>query len=72
MNYKHISIEELAYIKKLQSERTSIRAISRYLDRSPSTISRELNRNKGKIMSSILLLLKDYTLNVRITMEEKY
>lgn len=48
MSYKHISIEERACIKKMKSEGSSIRAISKYLDRHPSSISRELKRNKGK------------------------
>lgn len=48
MSYKHITIEERACIKKMRSEGSSIRAIARCLDRSPSTISRELRRNKGR------------------------
>ena len=48
MSYKHISIEERACIKKMKSEGSSIRAIARYLDRNPSSISRELKRNKGR------------------------
>jgi len=48
MSYKHITIEERACIKKMKSEGSSIRAIARCLDRSPSTISRELRRNKGR------------------------
>lgn len=46
MSYTHINIEERACIKKMKSEGSSIRAIARYLGRSPSTISREINRNK--------------------------
>lgn len=48
MSYKHITLEERACIKKLKSEGSSIRAIATYLERSPSTISRELKRNKGR------------------------
>lgn len=48
MSYTHITIEERACIKKMKSEGSSIRAIARYLERSPSTISREIKRNKGK------------------------
>lgn len=47
MSYKHISIEERACIKKLVNEGTSLRKIAKVLDRSPSTISREIRRNKG-------------------------
>lgn len=47
MSYTHITIEERACIKKLKSEGTSVRKIALYLDRSPSSISREINRNKG-------------------------
>ena len=48
MSYKHITMEERACIKKMKSEGSSIRAIAKYLDRSPSTISREIKRNKGR------------------------
>ncbi|NLA78550.1 MAG: helix-turn-helix domain-containing protein, partial [Erysipelothrix sp.] len=48
MSYTYITIEEHACIKKMKSEGSSIRAIARYLERSPSTISREIKRNKGK------------------------
>lgn len=45
-HYKHLTIEEREslYLRKNQGE--SIRAIARELGRSPSTISRELRRNK--------------------------
>lgn len=46
MSYKHINIEERACIKKMKSEGSSIRVIAQCLERSPSTISREINRNK--------------------------
>lgn len=48
MSYTHISIEERACIKKMNSERVTVRKIAEYLDRSPATISREIRRNKGK------------------------
>ena len=41
---KHLSLEERSKISVLQSSRESVRSIARILGRSPSTISRELNR----------------------------
>ena len=41
---KHLSIEERSKISILQSSDESVRSIARILGRSPSTISRELNR----------------------------
>lgn len=46
MQYKHFSIEEREKIKKLKWAKVSIRAIAKELGRSPSTISREIKRNK--------------------------
>ena len=40
----HLSLEERSKIGVLQSSEESIRSIARILGRSPSTISRELNR----------------------------
>lgn len=48
MNYNHLTIEERACITKFKEMKLSIREISRILDRSPSTISRELKRNSYK------------------------
>ena len=45
MNYFHLSIEERTVISQLHISGFSIREIARQLDRSPSTISRELKRN---------------------------
>ena len=41
---KHLSLEERSKISVLQSSGESVRSIARILGRSPSTISRELNR----------------------------
>ena len=49
MNYYHLSIEERTVILQLHISRFSIREIARQLDRSPSTISRELKRNCYRI-----------------------
>lgn len=48
MNYKHLTIEERACIKKYVEMKISMREIAKLLDRSPSTISRELKRNSYK------------------------
>lgn len=45
MNYKHFSIEEREYIQQALWERKSLRSIALHLNRSPSSISRELKRN---------------------------
>jgi IS30 family transposase len=46
--YQQLSIEERCTAAKLHAEGRSIRQIAADLDRSPSTISRELKRNSGK------------------------
>lgn len=48
MNYNHLTIEERACISKFKDMNLSIREIAKLLDRSPSTISRELKRNSYK------------------------
>jgi IS30 family transposase len=45
MKYTHLSDEERAVIGKMLCHRLSVRSIARFLDRSPSTISREIRRN---------------------------
>ena len=45
--YKHFNIEERCEISRLYKEGCSIRQIATNLDRSPSSIARELKRNKG-------------------------
>ena len=45
MNYNHLNINERTVIAQLKKSGVSIREISRQLQRSPSTISRELKRN---------------------------
>ena len=46
-NYKQLRIEERCEVARLYSEGLSIRKIAATLDRSPSTITRELKRNTG-------------------------
>jgi len=48
MKYKHLSIEECEKIQELLWQKTSIRDIAKVIGRSPSSISREFNRNFGK------------------------
>jgi transposase, IS30 family len=46
MEYQQITLEERYLIGKYRRENLSIREIAKNLGRSPSTISRELNRNR--------------------------
>lgn len=46
MSYTHFTLEERKYLQKLLSEGLSIRKIAEILDRAPSSISREVKRNK--------------------------
>lgn len=48
MPYKHFTLEERKYLQKLLSEGKSFREIAAILERSPSTISREVKRNSAK------------------------
>lgn len=45
MGYRHIGIKERRAIARLLQEGRSIRQIAAKLNRSPSTVSREVNRN---------------------------
>src|SRR3989344_3869713 len=46
MKYKHFSIEEREKIQEMIWQRSSIRIIAGALGRSPSSVSREIRRNK--------------------------
>lgn len=48
MSYTHFTLKERKYLQQLLSEGKSFREIARILERSPSTISREVKRNKAK------------------------
>ncbi len=48
MSYKHLNTFERARIEIFYEQGNSIRAIAKKLDRSPSTISRELKRNSQR------------------------
>jgi len=49
MSYSHLTSEDRFCIAHMNSAKFSIRCIAKRLSRSPSTISRELKRNKGEI-----------------------
>ncbi len=59
MNYNHLTIEERACISKFKEMNLSIREMAKLIDRSPSTISRELKRNSYK--TSINYLVTRYS-----------
>lgn len=46
MNYKPLTINERCCIYQFKNSGTGVRAIAKALHRLPSTISREINRNK--------------------------
>jgi len=48
MSYKHLSLEERYYIEIELNKETSINQIAKALGRSQGTISKEIQRNKGK------------------------
>ena len=45
--YEHLSLEDRCQIARLHEDGQSLRQIAAALDRPPSTISRELRRNRG-------------------------
>ena len=48
MSYTHFTLSERKYLQQLLSEGKSFREIASILERSPSTISREVKRNRAK------------------------
>lgn len=48
MSYTHFTLEERKYLQQLLSEGCSFRKIAIILERSPSSVSREVRRNKAK------------------------
>ncbi len=48
MSYTHFTLKERKYLQQLLSEGLSLRKIAAILERSPSTISREIRRNRAK------------------------
>ena len=49
MNYNHLSIEERCCIQDFYVKGKSFREIAKLIGRSPSTVSREINRNRTRI-----------------------
>ena len=47
-SYTHFTLSERKYLQQLLSEGNSIRTIASTLERSPSSVSREIRRNKAK------------------------
>ena len=47
-SYKHFTLSERKYLQQLLSENYSIRKIASVLERSPSSVSREIRRNRAK------------------------
>lgn len=52
MSYKHITIEEREQIQKMLWKKASIRQIAQVLGRSPSSVSREIKRNRSALRKS--------------------
>lgn len=48
LSYTHLTLSEREYLQELLDKKTKIRKIAEFLDRSPSTISREIKRNRSK------------------------
>lgn len=48
MSYHHFTLSERKYLQQLLSEGYSIRKIAAILERSPSSVSREIQRNRAK------------------------
>lgn len=52
MKYNHLSLEERYMIFELLQQKYTKRQIAEILERSPSTITRELQRNKSRVRYS--------------------
>lgn len=48
LSYTHFTLDERKFLQKLLAEGLSFRKIADYLGRSPSSVSREVNRNRAK------------------------
>lgn len=48
LSYTHFTLSERKYLQELLSEGYSMRKAAAFLDRSPSSVCREINRNKAK------------------------
>ena len=57
MNYHHLTIEERCCIRKFYKKGFSYRKIAELIGRSPSTVSREINRNRTHIYMTYLRII---------------
>lgn len=57
----HLTLSEREEIRAGLSAKMSIRAIATALNRSPSTISREVQRNRGRPITKLLMLITEPT-----------
>ncbi|KDU07185.1 bacterial regulatory s, luxR family protein [Escherichia coli 3-373-03_S3_C2] len=57
----HLTLSEREEIRAGLSAKMSIRAIATALNRSPSTISREVQRNRGRRITKLLMLITEPT-----------
>ncbi|CAD6074201.1 transposase InsI [Escherichia coli] len=57
----HLTLSEREEIRAGLSAKMSIRAIATALNRSPSTISREVQRNRGDAITKLLMLITEPT-----------
>ena len=55
MSYNHLSIDERSCLQFYYVQGLSVRKISKLLNRSPSTISREIRRNCWQLVRGVLL-----------------
>lgn len=49
MQYKHLTIEEREKIQEMLWQKKSVRSIAKQLNRSPSSVSREINKNRDSL-----------------------
>ena len=53
MNYTHLTIEERCCIQDFYVKGKSFREIAKLIGRSPSTVSREINRNRTFVKKTV-------------------
>ena len=53
MNYTHLTIEERCCIQDFYIKGKSFREIAKLIGRSPSTVSREISRNRTSIKKTV-------------------
>ena len=60
MNYHHLTIEERCCIREFYKKGLSYRKIAELIGRSPSTVSREINRNRTHCMTFQPIILTQH------------